>query len=62
MTSSDEENETKVTHKEKKLKTNFRAYASIDSTAPVLPFRIGHGWDLHRCVPLEGARPYGDKA
>ena len=24
---------------------------AVDPTAPVLPFRIGHGWDLHRLEP-----------
>ncbi|KAG7670430.1 hypothetical protein Ndes2437A_g04953 [Nannochloris sp. 'desiccata'] len=24
---------------------------TIDPTAPVLPYRIGHGWDLHRLEP-----------
>ena len=31
------------------------AVAAVDPAAPVLPFRIGHGWDLHRlepCYPL----------
>jgi len=27
------------------------AVAAVDPAAPVLPFRIGHGWDLHRLEP-----------